>query len=156
VKGDDGGCFAAALASVRKWGGVLEHPADSSAWDTFGLQRPPRSGGWVLADSYGWTCCVFQGWYGHPAKKATWLYAVGCELPDLNWGPSPGGIKFEDSYHSAEECRRAVRTGILQRLSHRQRKLTPEPFRDLLLHMAATAKPPGRPMLPLQLSFDYL
>ena len=23
VKGDDGGCFAAALASVRRWGGIL-------------------------------------------------------------------------------------------------------------------------------------
>ena len=35
--GDDGGCFAAALASVRKWGGVLEHPEASHAWTTFGL-----------------------------------------------------------------------------------------------------------------------
>ena len=31
-KGEDGGCFAAALAAVRKWGGVLEHPASSNAW----------------------------------------------------------------------------------------------------------------------------
>src|SRR5882672_11456300 len=40
MKGDDGGCFAAALAAVRKWGGVLEHPADSHAWRAFSLNRP--------------------------------------------------------------------------------------------------------------------
>ena len=42
VKGDDGGCFAAALASVREWGGVLEHPEASSAWAAFGLAAPPQ------------------------------------------------------------------------------------------------------------------
>src|ERR1700680_702963 len=42
--GDDGGCFAAALASVRRWGGVLEHPADSRAWSAFILNPPPREG----------------------------------------------------------------------------------------------------------------
>jgi hypothetical protein len=36
VKGDDGGCFAAALAAVRKWGGILEHPWGSHAWAHFG------------------------------------------------------------------------------------------------------------------------
>lgn len=30
-KGDDGGCFEAALAAVRKYGGVLEHPMGSHA-----------------------------------------------------------------------------------------------------------------------------
>lgn len=43
--GDDGGCFAAALESLRLHGGVLEHPMDSRAWDHFGLLKPPRRGG---------------------------------------------------------------------------------------------------------------
>src|SRR5690349_3019203 len=40
--GDDGGCFASALASVREWGGVLEHPAYSKAWPAYGLATPDR------------------------------------------------------------------------------------------------------------------
>lgn len=51
--GDDKGCFASALASVRKWGGVLEHPKDSHAWAHFGLTQPPTSGGWAKADDCG-------------------------------------------------------------------------------------------------------
>src|SRR6478752_1288817 len=39
-RGEDGGCFKAALASVREWGGVLEHPAYSKAWDEFDLPEP--------------------------------------------------------------------------------------------------------------------
>lgn len=42
--GDDGGCFAAALKAVERWGGVLEHPAYSIAWSRFGLPRPARYG----------------------------------------------------------------------------------------------------------------
>src|SRR5690606_30161529 len=85
--GDDGGCFAAALAAVRKWGGVIEHPHKSRAWAHFGLNPPPREGGWVVADFHGgWTCCVDQGAYGHRARKTTWLYACGVDLPALTWG----------------------------------------------------------------------
>jgi hypothetical protein len=47
IKGDDGGCFASALAAVRQWGGVIEHPWQSHAWPHFGLNTPPREGGWV-------------------------------------------------------------------------------------------------------------
>src|SRR5262245_30935128 len=46
VRGADDGCFKSALASVRKWGGVLEHPANSHAWGHFRLPRPPGRG-WV-------------------------------------------------------------------------------------------------------------
>jgi hypothetical protein len=86
-RGDDGGCFASALASVRRFGGILEHPADSRAFHHFALPIPGRAGGWTttLWDG-GWTCYVEQGRYGFPVRKATWLYAVGTDLPDLRWG----------------------------------------------------------------------
>src|SRR3990172_777390 len=40
--GDDDGCFEAALAAVRQWGGVLEHAEASHAWRAHGLTSPPR------------------------------------------------------------------------------------------------------------------
>jgi len=135
--GDDGGCFAAALASVRRWGGVLEHPEASHAFRAHGLLKPPRSGGWVASgDGIGWICCVEQGHYGHRARKATWLYAVRCELPSLRWGNSPCAMRLDQGFHSASERRRAIKTGACQLLSSRQRKETPPAFAELLLSMA--------------------
>jgi hypothetical protein len=81
--GADDGCFAAALAAVRTWGGVLEHPANSYAWPAFGLERPPVDGGWIRDIFGGWTCQVAQGHYGHDAAKGTWLYAC-----HVTWLPS--------------------------------------------------------------------
>jgi hypothetical protein len=139
VKGDDGGCFVAALASVRSWGGVLEHPEGSWAWPFHGLIGPPKAGGWVASgDGIGWTCCVEQGHYGHPARKASWLYAAHCALPSLKWGSSGQRLRLDDGYHSAAERRRAIKTGRCQRLSKRQLQETPEPFRDLLLTIASS------------------
>ena len=135
--GDDGGCFAAALAAVRQWGGVLEHPEASHAWTVFGLTAPPRCGGWVYADfEGGWTCCIEQGHYGHRARKATWLYAHGIELSSLRWGSAPGSFNLlDEEYHSKEERARKIKTGICQRLSARERGATPIEFRDLLISM---------------------
>ncbi len=137
LKGDDNGCFTAALAAVRRWGGVLEHPEASHAWSHHGLNAPPRAGGWITADFHGgWTCCVEQGHYGHRARKATWLYTCGVALPALKWGSSGIRERLDEGFHSKEERRRAVRTGVCQRLSANQRAATPIPFRDLLLEMA--------------------
>ncbi len=136
-RGDDGGCFSAALAAVRKFGGILEHPEASSAWQHFGLTRPPQSGGWIRADAVdGWTCCIEQGAYGHKARKRTWLYAHGVVLPSLLWsGKTP-----RKGTNSGSEDRRLSRTGIVQRQSKRQRAATPVLFRDLLLSIAGTAQ----------------
>jgi hypothetical protein len=138
--GDDDGCFASALASVRRWGGVLEHPEASHAWRHFGLIAPMRGGGWSVADDRGgWTCCVEQGAYGHRARKATWLYAFRCELPRLTWRAAGDFVRLDQGFHSRDERARATKTGACQRLSKRQRAATPPAFRDVLLAMARTA-----------------
>lgn len=139
IKGADGGCFKAALAAVRMWGGVLEHPEASAAWKAHGLIEPPRHGGWVVADwQGGWTCCVDQGSYGHPARKATWLYANGVELPSLRWGRS---IQDVPEWRFERWKARAIRDGVCVLLSRKQRAATPKQFRDLLISIARTAKP---------------
>jgi hypothetical protein len=139
--GDDGGCFAAALAAVRAWGGVLEHPEASHAWRHHGLIPPLRGGGWSVADDRGgWTCCVEQGAYGHRARKATWLYAWGVDLPVLRWRARGDFVRLDDDLTRAERAR-AVRTGACQRLSKLQRAATPPAFRDLLLAIARSARP---------------
>lgn len=140
-KGDDGGCFESALNSVRMWGGVLEHPEASHAWSKFALPAPDFNGGWTELDLYGGaSCCVAQGHYGHRAQKMTWLYAVTrCPLPELKWGRSPNMQRMDLGFHSAEERRRAIKTGVCQRLSKLQRILTPEPFRDVLIGIARSA-----------------
>jgi hypothetical protein len=140
--GDDGGCFASALASVRRWGGVLEHPADSHAWAHFGLTAPPRAGGWHVADwCGGWTCYVEQGFYGHPARKATWLYACGVELPSLRWGE--GEQRLHPRALELHGYAKARRIGMLAMVGGKRkteiRNATPVPFRDLLLSIAVSA-----------------
>lgn len=145
ILGDDDGCFEAALESVRKFGGVLEHPEGSHAWRAFGLNLPPRAGGWINADfDGGWTCCVEQGAYGHTARKATWLLAYGValeDLPSLVWGRAPGDFTLlDEGFHNQAERRRKIKTGKCQRLSKRQRAATPHAFRDVLIGIAQISR----------------
>lgn len=141
--GDDGGCFAAALAAVRQWGGVLEHPADSRAWQAHGLAAPPRTGGWHSAGFLGgWTCYVEQGFYGHPARKATWLYACGVDLPSLRWGIGEQRLDLKMvERHGYEYARRKGLVSMIGGKRKKQiRNATPVEFRDVLLQIASTAK----------------
>ena len=128
VKGEDGGCFEAALHAVRTFGGVLEHPAHTLAWKHFGLPKPAGAG-WTRAlfGDTAWTCEVDQRWYGHEANKPTWLYYVGDFAPDplRGWGRAPRGEKTVG--RSWGQGRDRKRSG------------TPPGFRDVLLDLARLA-----------------
>lgn len=143
IKGDDGGCFAAALASVREWGGVLEHPWGSHAWPHFGLQVPPRTGGWIKADEFGgWTCCVEQGRYGHYARKPTMLLSYCTERPELDWGKSEAKFPaWAIEKHGLAYCKRAGELAFQGGgVDSGPRIHTPPAFRDLLIEMARSAR----------------
>jgi len=137
-RGDDGGCFASALDSVRRFGGVLEHPAYSDAWAAFGLPKPLSRGGWARGICGGWACHVEQGRYGHVAKKATWLYAYGVDLPDLRWGSVP------DSASSAPVswCGNRVSPGMTgrPRVGKKAASATPPAFAEILVATARTVR----------------
>lgn len=137
--GDDGGCFKAALDAVLRWGGVLEHPADSHAWAAFGVRKPPRNGGWIPAAQGVWTCCVYQGHYGHCSGKPTWLIAARCgQPPELRWGKTAQRIHPRAlELHGYEKARRI---GMLAMVGGKDktriRNATPPEFRDVLLGIA--------------------
>jgi hypothetical protein len=126
--GDDGGCFESALAAVREWGGVLEHPALSYAWAAFNLAKPER-GRWKRSAESEWVTEVSQVAYGHRARKRTWLlFCGGSQPPALDWsepeaaaqvsfGKKPGGGYWREPMSKAEA------------------KATPLSFRDLLLEI---------------------
>jgi len=140
--GADDGCFAAALNAVRRFGGVLEHPAHSHAWRAFDLSSPPAAGGWVMADFRGgWTCHVEQGHYGHLSRKPTWLYACGVDLPSLIWGPGEQRIHPRAlELHGYEKARRIGMMAMVGgKGKTRIRNATPPAFRDILIAMARTA-----------------
>ena len=152
-KGDDGGTFAAALAAVRTFGGVLEHPAYSDAFAHFGLPKPTDKGGWQRGLCGGWSCHVEQWHYGHAAKKATWLYAFGASsLPSLRWGATPdtaetafvtdGGGRVKRGRALVSWCGNRTKAGDKRkRLSGRAACASPPEFRDLLLDIARSCRP---------------
>ena len=128
--GNDDGCFESALKSVRRCGGVLEHPAKTRAWAQHGLAKPTKGGtGWQPSDG-GWVCEVWQSAYGHRANKATWLYYYGYKHPfNLMWDKPKGShqIGFQDQRGKARNK---------PTLGKREANATPLKFRDELLKLA--------------------
>lgn len=80
-----------AVGRVREFGGVIEHPAESTLWAACGMPTPGRA-----PDRFGgWTAEIRQCDWGHKAEKLTWLYIVGCHpdwLPALPARREPTGL----------------------------------------------------------------
>ena len=130
--GNDKGCFASAVESVNRCGGVLEHPAKTRAWAKHGLTKPIGMG-WQMCLDRSWVCEVWQSAYGHRANKATWLYYRGENPPhQLKWERIVGThqVGFYDQRGKAANK---------PRLSKREANATPIEFRDELIQLALLA-----------------
>jgi hypothetical protein len=80
-----------AVAQIRAWGGVLEHPALSTLWTVAAL---PKSG---EHDKFGgWTLVADQHWWGHRARKRTRLYICGIKPSDIPTMP----MRLGDATHT--------------------------------------------------------
>ncbi len=131
-RGDDGGCFAAALAAVRAHGGVLEHPAWSEAWPAHGLPTPARWG-WQRGFNGEWVCEVSQAAYDHRAPKPTWLLFVGTDPPPANWARPPArGV--------ISGARNRCKVPLGKRVWSREASRTPPAFAEFLIALARSCR----------------
>jgi hypothetical protein len=137
-KGSEGGPELAvhAIGQVRTFGGVLEHPAHSRLFRTYGLPLPWQS------DAYGFTITINQVDWGHVAPKATWLYICGVE-PELLPGAPPNGIATHwISGGGAKHDKRIKLCGAAQR------RRTPVAFAKWLITIASRARGLYAPSIP--------
>jgi len=124
-----------AVEQVRRWGGVLEHPAASSLWRACALPRPGQG-----PDAYGgFSLDVEQHWWGHRATKRTWLYVCGCRRGQVPRRP----LVMTHATHvvKRDSRNRPNRKRLLPHVTHREREATPGPFAEWLLELARRCGP---------------
>lgn len=127
-----------AVAQVRVYGGVLEHPAGSLLWAAAGLPRP----GEPTDSDGGYTIEVCQCDWGHVARKRTWLYLVGIPRSALTF-PPPREPTHWISGGRGRIGKKAKTTPVpagIKVCSAQQRRRTPEAFASWLLDLAASAR----------------
>lgn len=114
-----------AIEQVRRYGGVVEHPAESNLWEHCMLPRPGRT-----PDRHGGYCAVIDQYiFGHRAEKSTWLYIVGVAPEDVPEMP----IKAGRPTHCIRPTKAYPR---LPSVTHREREETPPPFARWLVELA--------------------
>jgi len=117
-----------ALRQVRKYGGVLEHPAASRLWPRCGLPKPGRG-----FDRYGgWTLGINQWEFGHRAKKPTLLYIVGCNPDSIPSLP----LKLGTAEYVIGDVGRAATGTKRPEVSKAEREHTPLSLAEWLMELA--------------------
>ena len=117
-----------AVEQVRRFGGVLEHPASSTLWPAAALPAPGTR------DEFGgWTLPIHQHWFGHRAEKSTLLYIVGCEPCDL----PPLPYRMDEPTHVVQSRKR---TGCRPHITKAEREHTPPELARWLVDLAAKCK----------------
>jgi hypothetical protein len=122
-----------AVAQVRTWGGVLEHPARSRLFDIAGMPMPE-----CLPDAHGGiTVAVNQVDWGHACTKPTWLYVVGGGLSA--YPRRARGVPTHGIWYGSFE--RAGRAGpLLKGASKEIRRRTPPAFAEFLVGIARNCR----------------
>lgn len=149
----DKNCAPRAVEQVRRWGGVLEHPAGSKLWGACGLSDVAWSPGfpdWLdtadrpLEDELGgYTIEVDQVEWGHVARKRTWLYLVGVPREALEAPPFPGREpthRCGSTTIGREDGSRYRPPSNLKSASAEQRRRTPPLFAEYLIRLARSVQ----------------
>ena len=120
-----------AVAQIREWGGVLEHPAGSTLWPELKLPEPGQR------DEFGgWTLVIHQHWFGHRAQKATRLYICGIEPWEIPEMP----MKLGNATHCIRPTKNYPR---LPSVTKSEREHTPPALAEWLVDLASRCKVPA-------------
>ena len=146
-RGSEHDCGPIAVAAVRQFGGVLEHPARSLLWAYCEMPEP----GTPCDQHGGFSIEVEQCAWGHVARKTTWLYFVGVSRELVLAGVKTGGVPthwvsgFRTSTGRSPKHYKqngsAVPPGI-KVCSAQQRRRTPRAFAEWLVCLAGSAESP--------------
>lgn len=116
-----------AVALVREFGGVLEHPYRTTLWDA---QRLPAVG---ERDQFGgFTLVIDQHWWGHRAQKRTKLYIVGIDPSDVPEMP----IRLGEATHTVGLWSGRNKSTCRPSIAKHEYESTPEALAEWLLELA--------------------
>ncbi len=121
------------INKIRQNGGILEHPESSLLWKEMKLPK-----GNEIDEFGGYTISIDQFWFGHLARKRTWLYICGIPQNELPAIP----IKFDLITHTvSRKMKRKNRHYFYKpEVSKADREHTPIEFAIWLINTAHKIK----------------